>query len=193
MWENEKRFPEVNKTWLYMFGVLIYCMNDFQFLLELVWKNCNNFYPEMSRSRHDWVCEVQNKKAIEKYVKLSFALAVITGSDSFSCEKNRFLQSRLQRVSWTCWQEWFEHILLTYQKQNRSSPELLPSVCDWWLTQSYQFIMESNPHFQFLFLNPVHLDLCLQVLFVVLQEELVHRRMPINNKINNCRVIITSF
>lgn len=112
-WENEKWFPEVNKTQLYMFDVLIYCMNDFQFLLELAWKNCNNFYPEMSRSRHDWVCEVQNKKAIEKYVKLSFALAVITGSDSFSCEKNRFLQSRLQRVSWACWQEWFEHVLLT--------------------------------------------------------------------------------
>ena len=43
--------------WLYMFGILIYYMNNFQFVLELVvWKNCsNNFYPEMSRSSQDCV------------------------------------------------------------------------------------------------------------------------------------------
>ena len=104
-WENAgKWFQDVNKIWPYVFGVLIYYMNNFQFELELVaWKNCNNdFYPEMSRSSQDWVWEVQNKKSIEKYLKLPFALAVIAGSGSFSHEKNRLLQSCLHRVSWAC-------------------------------------------------------------------------------------------
>lgn len=35
-WENAKRFQHVNKIWLYMFGVVIYCMKKLQFGLELV-------------------------------------------------------------------------------------------------------------------------------------------------------------
>lgn len=35
-WENVKRFQQVNKIWLYTFGVVSYCMQKLQLGLELV-------------------------------------------------------------------------------------------------------------------------------------------------------------
>lgn len=99
------------------------------------------------------VCEVQNKKSVEKYLKLPFALAVIAGSGFFLCEKNRLLQSCLDGVSWAlsclhrvspaCLSKIWTQTTDLNQKQN--SPELLPSLHDWWLTPSYKFIMQSDP------------------------------------------------
>lgn len=141
----------------------------------------------LEAARTLWVCEVQSKKSIEKYFKSPFALAEIAGSGSSSCEKNRLLQSCLHRVSWSR----SSRMIWTQTADLKTEQPWAIAKCAWLVVDPQLRIHHAKGSSFFLFFNSIHFDLCLLVLFVVLQEELVYRRLPINNKNSNCRLTIT--